>query len=199
MTSWWDTHVYPRLLDTVCGTGPIVDERDRWIPRARGDVLEVGIGSGLNLPFYGAAVTSLVGVDPSAPLRARCAARAGRLPLELVAGHAEALPLDAARFDTVVFAYTLCSVADPVRAIAEARRVLRPDGQLIFLEHGLAPDAATARWQRRLTPGWRAVAGNCHLDRDIAGLVGAAFTITDVDARVASRLSFATSGVATRG
>ena len=196
MTSWWDAHIYPRVLDTVCGTATIVDERRRWIPRARGAVLEIGIGSGLNLPHLGASVTSLVGVEPSAPLRARCAARAVRVPLELIAGHAEALPLDAARFDTVVFAYTLCSVADPDRAIAEARRVLRPDGQLIFLEHGLAPDAATARWQRRLTPGWRVVAGNCHLDRDIARLLGATFAITDVDARRASRLSFATSGVA---
>ena len=199
MASWWNEHVYPRVLDTVCGTRAVDDERARWIPHAHGAVLEIGIGSGLNLPLLDPArVTSVVGVEPSAPLRARCVARARgvRVAVDVVAGVAEALPLDAACFDTVLLAYTLCSVADPTRTIAEARRVLRPGGQLIFLEHGVAPDAATARWQRRLTPAWRAVAGNCHLDRDIVDLIRGAFAITEVDARVASRLSYATSGVA---
>lgn len=191
--------MYPRVLDTVCGTRAVRNERTRWVPRARGAVLEIGVGSGLNLPLLDpAAVTSVVGVEPSAPLRARCAARARSLPLgcELVDAVAEALPLDAGRFDTVLCTYTLCSVEAPARALAEARRVLRPGGQLIFVEHGLAPSTRAAAWQRRLTPAWRAVAGNCHLDRDVAALIGVAFTIAELDARVASRLSFASSGIA---
>lgn len=200
MATWWDAQVYPRLLDTVCGTRAVVDERRRWLGHVAGEVLEIGIGSGLNIPMLpAAAVRALVGVEPSARLRARCQARARAVafPVEVLAGVGEALPLDAARFDTVLLTYTLCSVAAPARVLAEARRVLRPGGRLVFLEHGLAPDPATQRWQRRLTPGWRVVAGNCHLDRDIGRLVRDQFELREVDARLVSRLSFATSGVAT--
>jgi ubiquinone/menaquinone biosynthesis C-methylase UbiE len=169
--------VYPYLLDRVCGTRAIEAERRRCIAQATGDVLEVGIGSGLNVPWFDPArVTAVVGVDPSAPLLARAARRvpAPGVTVELRVAVAERLPFDAARFDTVVFTYTLCSVTDARRALVEARRVLRPGGRLLFVEHGRSPDPATARWQRRLTPIWRTVSGNCHLDRDIGGELGAA-------------------------
>ncbi|MBA3538786.1 MAG: methyltransferase domain-containing protein [Deltaproteobacteria bacterium] len=168
MRRWWDAHVYPHLLDRVCGGRAIEDERRRCVAQAAGHVLEVGIGSGLNLPFFDVhRVVDVVGVDPSAPLLARAAHRACGVPLELREAVAEQLPFDRARFDTVIFTYTLCSVTDPGRALAEARRVLRADGRLLFVEHGRSPDPATFRWQRRLTPVWTTVSGNCHLDRDI--------------------------------
>lgn len=200
MLSLWDRHVYPHLLERVCGTAAIHAERDRWLVHARGAVLEIGVGSGLNLPRLDPArVTSVVGLDVSPPLLARAAARRARLPVELVTGVAEALPFDAARFDTVLVTYTLCSVDDPARALAEARRVLRADGQLVFVEHGAGRTPRRLRWQRRLTPAWRRVSGNCHLDRDMPALIEAAgFAIRELDARDtdASVLSYAYSGVA---
>lgn len=180
-----------------------MDERRRWMPRATGHVLEVGIGSGLNLPLFDPQrVTAIAGVDPSARLLARAAARAHdtAIPVELREGLAEALPFEAQSFDTVVFAYTLCSVDDPARALAEARRVLRSGGQLVFVEHGASTDPAMLRWQHRLTPLWKRVAGNCHLDRHVTrDLEAAGFAIDDLDARrdaLTSPLSFAYSGVA---
>lgn len=198
----WDARVYPRLLDRVCGTDEIAVERQRCIARAVGHVLEVGIGSGLNVPLFDPrVVTDVVGVDPSAPLLARASARPSAVPLELRESVAERLPFDAGRFDTVVFTYTLCSVTDPGAAMREARRVLRPDGQLLFVEHGRSPDPFVARWQRRLTPVWSAVSGNCHLDRDIAReLESAGLRIEELhgylDHHRPGLLSFAYVGVA---
>ncbi len=200
MPLFWDRHVYPLLLEWVCSTRSIVAERARWLARVRGAVLEVGVGSGLNLPgLLPGVVTRFVGLDPSPALLARAAARPVQIPTTLVTGAAEALPFPAAQFDTVLVTYTLCSVGDPARALAEARRVVRPDGQLVFVEHGAAKAAGRLRWQRRLTPAWRAVAGNCHLDRDIPRLIEAAgFGLAELDARDtdASLLSYAFSGVA---
>jgi ubiquinone/menaquinone biosynthesis C-methylase UbiE len=196
----WDRRVYPHLLERVCGTRAITAERIRWLPRVRGHVLEVGVGSGLNLPLLDAErVASFVGLDPSPSLLARAALRPSTVETTLVVGAAEALPFDAARFDTVLLAYTLCSVDDPARALSEIRRVLRPGGHLVFVEHGAATSPRRLRWQRRLTPVWRTVSGNCHLDRDVPRLIEAArLTITELDARDtdASVLSHAYSGIA---
>ena len=173
----WDARVLPWLVEKACRSTTILAERRRWVPQAKGDVLELGVGSGLNLAFYDAArVHEVVGIDPSAPLLARAQARvAGApVPVELVEAACEALPFTAARFDTVLTTYVLCSVTDAARALAEVRRVLRPGGRLLFVEHGRSDRPRTAAWQRRLTPAWRVVGGNCHLDRDIAGLLRAA-------------------------
>lgn len=197
----WSRHVVPLLVEKACRSTTILEERRRWIPRARGYVLELGVGSGLNLAFYdAAAVTRVTAIDPSPPLLARAAPRAtaAPVPVELVEAAAELLPFDAGAFDTVVVTYTLCSVADPLAALREVRRVLRPGGDFIIVEHGLAPDASTRRWQHRLTPMWRRVAGGCRLDRDVAALLRAADFPTGLDAGYtdgASWLSYTYQGV----
>jgi ubiquinone/menaquinone biosynthesis C-methylase UbiE len=173
-TSWWRAHVVPWLIDTACKSPQILDERKRSIPRAHGEVLEIGIGSGLNLAFYDPAkVTRVTGIDPSAGLleRARRRASDAAVPVELVPGEAESLAFADQSFDCVVMTYSLCSVADPLRVLAEIRRVLRPGAELVFVEHGLPPDPGPRKWQRRLGPAWTRISGGCHLDRDIPGLL----------------------------
>lgn len=183
--SFWANHALPFLVEKGCRSRVILDERRRWIPRAHGQVLELGVGSGLNLAFYDAArVAKVTGIDPSAPLLARAGTRAAGapVPVELVEAPAEALPFDAGSFDSAVVTYSLCSMADPARALVELRRVLRPGGALMFVDHGLAPDAGTRGWQRRLTPLWRRFTGGCHLDRDIAAILrGAGYQIDELD------------------
>lgn len=168
--SWYDRHVLPWLLDFACGLPMISTQRRQVVPRAAGRVLEIGIGTGLNLRFYDRAkVQALVGIDPAQQmhrLAQRRSLRAG-LPVDLRQLTAERLPLDSASFDCVVCTYTLCSVTDPMAALAEMRRVLRPGGRLLFAEHGLAPDTNVARWQYKLEPYWSRIAGGCHLTRDV--------------------------------
>lgn len=203
---FWADRVLPHLVEKACRSSAILEERQRWVPRAHGEVIELGVGSGLNLPFYDREkVTKVVGIDPSAPLLARAASRAADAPvaIELLRGSAEALPFADHSFDSAVVTYSLCSVPDPVRALSEVRRVLRPDGELFFVEHGLARDAATQRRQRWLTPLWRRISGGCHLDRDIASLLRAAgFHSEDLAADYAEGarfLSFTYEGSARAG
>jgi len=151
--------------------GPL---RRRLVGPVGGDVLEIGIGGGANLPFYGRSVRRLVGVDPEPKLLARARERAAWMPFPVLLheGSAEDLPFADASFDVVVSSWTLCSIPDPLRALREVRRVLRPGGCLRFVEHGLcAASPHTASWQRRLTPVWRRLAGGCHLDRPVARLL----------------------------
>jgi ubiquinone/menaquinone biosynthesis C-methylase UbiE len=173
--SFYGKHILPRLLHLAMQNKEMTAHRRQLIPSARGKVLEIGIGSGLNLPFY-AGVESVTGVDPSGELLAMAgkAARALPFPVELVDRGAEDLPFDARSFDTVVTTWTLCSIAQAPRALAEMRRVLRPNGELIFIEHGLSPDRRVSAWQQRLNPLWNAIAGGCNLNRRIDGLVRAA-------------------------
>ncbi len=146
--------------------------RKRIIGAAEGEVLEIGLGSGLNLPLYGPQVRRVVGLEPSVPLLRHAAAAQARVPVHLLEGSAEAIPLDSASIDTVVTTWTLCTIPDAAAALAEVRRVLRPGGQLLFVEHGRAPEPGVARWQDRLDPLWSRLAGGCHLNRRIADLVG---------------------------
>ena len=174
---WWDRVMVPRLIGCCCAQPAIMDARTRIIPRASGDVLEVGCGGGINLPLYDATrVTSLAGVDPSPELLEVTRAAAQRLGLaaDLRGAVGEALPFADASFDCVTISFTLCSVDDGARVIAEMRRVLRPGGRILFLEHGSAPDADVARWQSRIEPLWKRLAGNCHLTRPIADAYRAA-------------------------
>jgi SAM-dependent methyltransferase len=144
------------------------EERGPTLADARGEVLEVGFGTGLNLPHYPPGVAKLVTVDPLVALEARVAERVAAAPFP-VERHALAadggLPFDAGRFDRVVVTWTLCSIPAPGRALAEMRRVLRPQGRLLFIEHGRSEDPGVARWQERLDPVWKRLAGGCHMSR----------------------------------
>lgn len=182
--SVWAERVVPWLVEKACRSREILEERRRWVPRAHGHVLELGVGSGLNLAFYDPArVAQVTGIDPSAPLLAKATPRAASapVPVELVRAGAEQLPFPDAAFDSAVVTYALCSVVDPARALAELRRVLAPGGELVFVEHGRAPDPGPRRIQHWLTPLWSRAGGGCHLDRDIAGLLHAAgFATSDL-------------------
>jgi ubiquinone/menaquinone biosynthesis C-methylase UbiE len=165
--------VLPRLIDLAMRQDRLAPYRRRAIASASGRVLEIGVGSGINLPLYTAAARSLVGLEPSAPLltMARGAMAGSQRSVALVAASAERLPFDDGTIDTVVSTWTLCSIPDVAGALLEMRRVLAADGRLLFVEHGRAPDADVARWQNRLTPLWRRVAGGCHLNRRVDRLL----------------------------
>lgn len=172
--------ILPPLLHFVMRQELLTPLRRRVIGAAEGRVLEIGIGSGLNLPLYGPAVRSVIGIEPSPELlrMARSRAGAAAVPVELLKASAETLPLERASIDTVVTTWTLCTIPDAQAALAEARRVLKPGGMLLFVEHGRAPEPGVARWQDRLDPLWRRVAGGCHLNRKIDALItGSGFAI----------------------
>ncbi|MEO8165170.1 MAG: methyltransferase domain-containing protein [Betaproteobacteria bacterium] len=181
--TWYERHVLPRLMDIACGIGPVRRQRQRVVPLAEGNVLEIGIGTGLNLEFYDMTrVGKVVGLDPGlAPRLTRKRAKQAGLAVELVDRSAERIPYQDGTFDTVLVTYTLCSIADAGSALREMRRVLKAGGRLVFCEHGQAPDAAVRRWQDRLTPIWSKMAGGCHLNRDIPALLNeAGFRSTDM-------------------
>jgi ubiquinone/menaquinone biosynthesis C-methylase UbiE len=165
--------ILPHLIRLAMQNRDLVPYRERVLAAAAGRVLEVGVGAGENLPFYGPETRELIGLDPSPRLVAmtRRAASASPLPVRTLEASAENIPLDAASIDTVVMTWTLCSIPEPNRALREIRRVLKPDGRLLFVEHGLAPDFGVRRWQQRLTPLWKRLAGGCHLDRPMSALV----------------------------
>jgi ubiquinone/menaquinone biosynthesis C-methylase UbiE len=171
--SFYQHHILPRLLHVVMQQEATVPFRRRVIGAAEGRVLEVGIGSGLNLPLYGPSVRTVIGLDPSPELllMARDRAATALVPVELLEGSAETVPLDDASIDTVITTWTLCTIPDAPRALSELRRVLRPGGALLFVEHGRAPEPGVARWQDRLDPMWRRLAGGCHLNRKIDDLI----------------------------
>jgi SAM-dependent methyltransferase len=177
-------YVLPRLINRTMQNKLAAAERTRFVPCASGKVLEVGIGSGLNIPLYSPELDILIGLDPSVPLwklgRQRTAA--APFPIAYIRGSGEHIPLEDQRFDTVVTTWTLCTIPDPVTALKEMRRVLKPDGHLIFIEHGLAPDRRVQAWQHRLNPLWHRLAGGCNLDRRIDTLIAAAgFHICQLD------------------
>ena len=187
--SFYNKYILPSFLNCACGAKPILYQRGKVVPLAEGLVLEVGIGSGLNIPFYDAAkVNKVIGLDPSPELNemaekvvAKTAAENG-LDVEIILGSAEDMPFPDDHFDSVVITYTLCTIPDAEAANLEIRRVLKPGGKLIFCEHGLAPDVGVAKWQGRIDPIWGKIAGGCHLNRDIPELItGAGFTIETLE------------------
>ncbi|MGE8500272.1 MAG: class I SAM-dependent methyltransferase [Pseudomonas sp.] len=172
----YDRYVLPRLIDFACGLGEVMKSRSKIVPQAHGRVLEIGIGSGLNLSFYDATkVRVIVGVDPSADMQKLARERAANItiPVEMIALELGEIQAADASFDCIVCTFTLCTIPDAVAALREMRRVLKPGGRLLFCEHGLAPDASVVRWQHRLTPLWKPLAGGCHLNRDIPALIQA--------------------------
>jgi len=170
----YNRYILPRAVHLACSGRTQARQRGKVVPRARGRVLEIGIGSGLNLPFYDAARVSKVwGFDPSPQMRAMAEKVARDVPVDVefvgLAGHE--VPLETASVDTVVVTYTLCSIPEPEPALREAARVLKPGGELLFCEHGEAPDESVRRWQRRLTPIWSRFGGGCQLGRPIPAII----------------------------
>jgi ubiquinone/menaquinone biosynthesis C-methylase UbiE len=168
--------VLPRLLNAAMRDCRLSPYRHRTIEAARGMVLEIGVGSGLNLPLYGPAVACIVALDPSPELLRLAQERISDaiVPVSLLQGSAEQIPFADAAFDAVVMTWTLCSIPHPVVALTEMRRVLKPSGRLLFVEHGQSPEVRIARWQRRITPCWKLIGGGCHLDRKMDDLIRAA-------------------------
>jgi ubiquinone/menaquinone biosynthesis C-methylase UbiE len=171
---FYDRYLLPRVVHFTCGLKPAMKQRQKVVPLAVGRVLEIGIGSGLNIPFYDAErVEHLWGLDPSQEMWAiaRRNAEEHHLDAEFIESGAEAIPLGDAVADTVVMTYTMCTLPDVAASLAEIRRVLKPDGRLLFCEHGRAPDPDVARWQERMNPLWKRLGGGCNLNRPIADLL----------------------------
>lgn len=170
---FYHRYILPHLTNYVMQNALALAERQYFIPQARGKVLEIGIGSGLNIPLYTSQVEYLYGLDPSRELwalaRQRCAQAA--FAIEYLACSAESIPCADATFDTVVSTWTLCSIPDPLQALQEIRRVLKPQGRMIFIEHGQAPDSGVRIWQNRINPLWRRLAGGCNLNRPVQELI----------------------------
>lgn len=177
IANWYENTIMPKLITCACSQGQVMKRRAAVVPRARGDVFELGCGGGINQEFYdGEAISSYAGIDPHEGLleRARAAAQKKGWAADIRAGVGEAIPFADNSFDTCVCTFTLCSVQDPARVLSELRRILRPGGAALFLEHGRAPDAGVAKWQDRIEPVWKRMAGGCHLTRPISSAVAAA-------------------------
>ncbi|MGB5626064.1 MAG: class I SAM-dependent methyltransferase [Woeseiaceae bacterium] len=181
--SWYDQRVLPSLINFVCGAKPTRKQREKIVPRATGDVLEIGFGSGLNLPHYDRdKVRRIWGLEPSEGMRrlASDAIDKAVLDVELIGLPCEEIPLDDDSVDTVLVTYTLCSIAELAPALEGVRRVLKPAGQLLFCEHGKAPDDSVYKWQERLNPAWRRFSGGCNIHRDIPALLDqSGFSVED--------------------
>lgn len=182
MAGWYDKHILPHIIRLGCGCTQLAEMRKPIVSHAKGRVLELGMGAGANMEWYRPAeISALIGIEPSPELRAMAAASpyAQRLNTEIVDASGENLPFEDASFDTVLCTFTLCTVSDLSRTLAEAKRVLRPGGQFLFCEHGLSPDEGVARWQRRIEPVWKPVFGGCHLTRPVRGAIDQHFVIGD--------------------
>ena len=184
--SFYENHVLPHLIGLACGAPQIMKKRSQIVPAAEGRVLEVGFGAGPNLAFYDPAkVTRLFALEPSEGMRRKAHKALAESPVEteVIDLSAEQIPLEDASMDTVVLTYTACTIPDVDAALAEMRRVLKPGGALLFSEHGRAPDPGVYKWQRRIEPVWKPVAGGCHLTRKIDDLItGAGFRIERLEA-----------------
>ena len=172
--SFYDKYILPKFLNCACGSKPINYQREKIVPLAEGTVLDVGIGSGLNIPYYNKSkIKCLYGLDPSIELLnlAKSLAKKNELEIEFLECGAEAIRLPNDSIDTVVITYTLCTIPDTQLSNQEIIRVLKPNGKLLFCEHGLAPDINIAKWQKRINPIWNKIAGGCNLNRDIPNLI----------------------------
>ena len=170
-------HCLPILLDCACATKPIRKQRQKIIPLAKGDVVEIGIGSGHNLPYYDQSkVNKLIGIDPDEHVWKKSAKNREKFskPIERLGLSGEDIPLADNSADTVVVTYSLCTIPDPIKALGEMRRILKPDGDLLFTEHGKAPDAKVQKWQNRIDPIWSKIAGGCYSGRPIPDYFGQA-------------------------
>ena len=184
--SIYEDYCLPFLIDKACGSPQIQEQRKKIVPLAEGRVLEIGMGSALNLPFYDKTKVEFIwGLEPSDGMRKRAADNLSQSPIEVkwLDLPSEEIPLEDNSADTVLLTYTLCSIAGWETALQQMRRVLKPEGKLIFCEHGEAPDASVLKWQNRITPYWKKIGGGCHLNRPIAQyLEQSGFTIEMLEA-----------------
>jgi ubiquinone/menaquinone biosynthesis C-methylase UbiE len=172
--SFYNKYILPKVLNCTCASKPINYQRDKIVPIAEGVVLDVGIGSGLNIPFYNKTkIKQLYGLDPSKELLdiAKSVAKEKKLEIEFLECGAESIPLPDKSIDNVLITYTMCTIPDVAISNSEIMRILKDDGKLLFCEHGLAPDKNIAKWQKRINPLWSKIAGGCNLNKDIPNLI----------------------------
>ena len=172
--SLYEKYFLPKLLDFCCGMEGFQNKRSQIVPLAHGRVLEIGIGSGLNFDHYNFdRIDEIIGIDPAVSSVAMAKSRASQYnsKISFIESSAESIDLMSSSFDCVVIGYSLCTIPDPLKALAEAHRLLKTNGSLLFMEHGLAPEIKIQNWQHRLTPGWKKIGGGCHLNRNIEELI----------------------------
>jgi ubiquinone/menaquinone biosynthesis C-methylase UbiE len=172
--SFYDDRVLPHIINLACSAKPNQKQREKVVPLAEGDVLEIGFGSGLNLPFYDSSkVRKIWGLEPSEGMRRKAQAmlNESELDVELIDLPGESIPLESNSVDTVLVTYSLCTIPDALAALEGMRRVLKPGGSLIYCEHGIAPDENVRRWQNRMDSAWGRISGGCHMNRDIPDLI----------------------------
>ena len=183
--SLYDKYVLPKFLNCACGSNPVSRQRQKVVPLVEGKVLEVGVGSGLNLPFYDKSkIDELWGLDPSEELSdmARKVADRENIVVNFISSGAEEIPLPDSYFDSVLITYTMCTIPEVARANKEIKRVLKRGGKLIFCEHGEAPDENIRKWQKRINPFWGKLAGGCNINRKIPSLIqNAGFEIVELE------------------
>jgi ubiquinone/menaquinone biosynthesis C-methylase UbiE len=170
----YEKYILPRLLDFCCGMEGFQNKRSQVVPLAYGRIVEIGIGSGLNFDHYNFnKINEVIGVDPAVSSVAIAKSRASKFnsKISFIESSAESIDLKSLSFDCVVIGYSLCTIPHPLKALAEAHRLLKPNGSLLFMEHGLAPEVKIQKWQHRLTPGWKKICGGCHLNRNIEELI----------------------------
>ena len=179
---FYNDWIVPHLVNLAMRNRQLAPYRERIVGQAEGRILEIGVGSGVNLPLYADHAREIVGLEPHPKLLKMALKKPGRVPTELIEGSAESIPLEDSSIDTVVTTWTLCSIRDVAIALTEMRRVLKPSGQLLFVEHGLSPDEGIRKWQNRLTPAWKKIAGGCHLNRPMRTLIeNAGFEISRLE------------------
>ena len=182
--SWYEKFFLPKLCNKCCSTKPINYQRNKVVPLAKGVVLEIGMGSGLNIPFYNKNnIKKIIGLDPSQELNflAKKIAKENNIGIDFIMSGAEEIPLPNDYVDTILITYTLCTIPDLDNSMAEMKRVLKSDGKFIFCEHGIAPDQNIIKWQRRINPIWKAIMGGCNINRNIPKIISdSGFDITNI-------------------
>ena len=182
--TWYEKFFLPKVCDKCCSTKPINYQRNKVVPLAKGVVLEIGIGSGLNIPFYNRNnIRKIIGLDPSEELNflANKVAKKNNIEIDFIISGAEDIALPDNSIDTILITYTLCTIPDLDNSMAEMKRVLKSDGKFIFCEHGIAPDQNIVKWQSRINPIWKAIMGGCNINRNIPKIISdSGFHITNI-------------------
>ena len=181
----YENYVLPKMLDCCCSTKPISYQRKKIVPEASGTILEIGIGSGLNIPYYQKSrVNKIIGLDPSEQLckMAKKTADDNNFSIDFLVNGAEEIELPSNSIDTILLTYTLCSIPEPYRALKEIMRVMKADGRILFCEHGIAPEEVVQKWQNRINPLWGKLFGGCNINRDIPNIIkNGGFKINSLD------------------